>query len=373
LAGPTRFELLVGSNAFWARAAEDIGRATRRVLIQAMTFEGDDAGHAVAAAIAGSAAADRRVLVDAYTRWVVSDRFVWTPGSLLDRALRAEVRATRAMFSSLAAGGVGVRETNPVGPFFLRYPARNHKKLIVTDDVAYIGGINFSDHNFAWPDFMLRLEGARAAETLAADFEATFAGAPHAWRADLGDLQLASMDGRDNIAAFGDVAALIEGARTGITIISPYLTFPFTEMFAAVAARGVAVELITPWASNKVLVRNALVARAARAGFAVKLLPGMTHLKGLLIDGTHLVLGSSNFDFVSLAAEEELMAVITDPVLIADFRARVIAPAALAATAPGAHSVSPLHGWLSQWCLMLAQPIARAARHAPRRAIDWKA
>jgi len=50
-----------------------------------------------------------------------------------------------------------------------------------------------------------------------------------------------------------------------------------------------------------------------------------------------------------------------------------VALAALAATAPGAHSVSPLHGWLSQWCLMLAQPIARAARHAPRRAIDWKA
>ena len=37
------------------------------------------------------------------------------------------------------------------------------------------------------------------------------------------------------------------------------------------------------------------------------------HLKGLLIDGSSLALGSSNFDFVSYWIEEELMAVISDP------------------------------------------------------------
>ena len=66
------YELHVGAPAFWRRAAGDIAGARRRVLVQAMTFEGDAAGLSVAAAIASSAAADRRVLVDAYTRAVIS-------------------------------------------------------------------------------------------------------------------------------------------------------------------------------------------------------------------------------------------------------------------------------------------------------------
>ena len=48
-------------------------RARRRLLVQAMTFEGDAAGLAVAGAIAGSAAADRRVLVDSYSRFFIGD------------------------------------------------------------------------------------------------------------------------------------------------------------------------------------------------------------------------------------------------------------------------------------------------------------
>lgn len=195
----TKIELLWGSDRFWKRAAADVGRASQRLYVQAMTFEGDDAGLQVAAAISACGASDRRVLVDAYTRHVVSDRFVWTPSALADPSLRSEVRSTRAMFARLASEGVRVRMTNPVGPFFARYPARNHKKLILADNVAYIGGINFSDHNFAWNDFMLRLEGPAAADFLGADFEATFTGAPRPARADLGELRLYSMDGRSNV------------------------------------------------------------------------------------------------------------------------------------------------------------------------------
>ncbi|MEP6968531.1 MAG: phospholipase D-like domain-containing protein, partial [Pseudomonadota bacterium] len=182
----TKIELLVGSDAFWARAAWDIASARRRLYVQAMSFEGDDAGKAVAGAIMASPARDRRVLVDAYSTVVISDRFVLSPAGLFDRALRAEAKATRAMFDDLVRAGARVRVTNPVGPLYLHYPARNHKKLIVADEVAYIGGINFSDHNFAWRDLMLRLEDDAAAQVLARDFEATFDGAPGPWREDLG-------------------------------------------------------------------------------------------------------------------------------------------------------------------------------------------
>ena len=349
-----------------------MARARRRLYVQAMTFEGDVAGRPVGAAIAASGAADRRVLIDCYSLHVVNDRFVHGPGALLDRALRDEARATRALYGEMAKGGARVRLTNPVGPLFWRYPARNHKKLIVADDVAYVGGINFSDHNFAWPDFMVRLEGVAAADLLAEDFEATFAGAPRPWRADLGEVQLISLDGRSNARGFAPVMDLIDTARVGITVISPYLTFPFTDALARAARRGTPVRLITPLANNKPMVRDALLAAAARAGFEVRLLPRMSHLKAMVIDDETLVVGSSNFDFVSLAAEEELMAVIADSALIADFRRRIIDPALAAALPAGAHRPSPLAAYASTLVLRLADRLVRGARLAPRTAIDWR-
>ena len=76
----TELKLLVGSEAFWRRAAADCATASRRLLVQAMTFEGDDVGQMVAGAIAASPARDRRVLVDAYSKVVVSDP-LGRPGS----------------------------------------------------------------------------------------------------------------------------------------------------------------------------------------------------------------------------------------------------------------------------------------------------
>jgi cardiolipin synthase len=369
----TTFELLIGAPAFWARAAGDIARAARRVLVQAMTFEGDTAGRAVADVVGAAVGADRRVLVDDYSRFVVSDCWVAGRRERLSAALRAEVEATHAMFAGLTRTGVGVRWTNPVGRLFTNYPARNHKKLIVADDVAYIGGINFSDHNFAWHDFMLRIEGVEAADWLADDFEATWRGRARAGRVDLPGLTLRSLDGRSNADAFDDLMAMIEAARAEIVVISPYLTFPVTGALARAARRGVRVRLITPWPNNKPTVRDHLLAAAGRAGFEVTLLNEMIHLKGLLVDGARLVIGSSNFDFVSLAAEEELMAVVEDPSIIADFTARIVQSALDDAAPKGAHRISPIRGWIATGALKLAQGVAMTARHSRRTAVDWQA
>ncbi len=369
----TSLELLIGAPAFWARAADDIDRARGRVLVQAMTFEGDSAGRAVAAALAAASAGDRRVLVDDYSRFVVSDRWVAGRRDRLPAALRQEVEATHAMFAGLTRAGVGVRRTNPIGRLFANYPARNHKKLIVADDAAYIGGINFSDHNFAWHDFMLRMEGGGAADWLAFDFEATWSGRPRAGHADLPGLTLWSLDGRSNAAAFGDLMAMIDAARREIVVISPYLTFPVTGALARAARRGVRVRLITPWPNNKPTVRDHLLAAARRAGFEVTLLGEMIHLKGLLLDGERLVIGSSNFDFVSLAAEEELMAVVEDPAIIADFEHRIVRPALDGALQAGVQHISPIRGWIATAGLKIAQAVAMTARNSRRTAVDWQA
>jgi cardiolipin synthase len=358
-------EWLVGADAFWRRAAEDCARARRRVLVEVMTFEGDSVGQRVAADIAASGAADRRVIVDGYSQVVLSDH--WARWRMSDE-LRAEKRATKAMFAGLAAQGVGVRVTNPVDLVLANYPARNHKKLIIADDVAYLGGINFSDHNFAWRDFMLRLEGADAVDFLAADFEATWRGRPRAAAIDLEGVRLVSLDGASNHRFLQEISGLLGAAKREIVVLSAYLTFPYAQPLGAAARRSVKVRLITPWENNKPLLRDYLLDFAQRHGFEIRLLPQMSHLKGLLIDGEILVVGSCNFDFAGHAAEEELAAIIRDPVLIDAFRREIIDPADAAATGSGV--VTPAQGLAARVKLRIANVVAVAARIWPRRVVE---
>ncbi|MGH7016622.1 MAG: phospholipase D-like domain-containing protein [Caulobacteraceae bacterium] len=365
------FELLVGSEAFWERAQRDIASARHRLFVQAMSFEGDRAGLKVAAAIAGSGASERRVLVDAYSTLVLSDRFVLAPASLLDPAARAEARATRSMFARLRNAGVKVRLTNPVGPFLWRYPARNHRKLILADDVVHLGGINFSDHNFTWADFMLRIEGAGPADFLASDFSRAYESRSQRAQACFGPLRLIALDGRTNAEAFLEVIALIEAAASEITVMSPYLTFPFIAPLSRAAARGVRVRLVTPSANNKPLVRDAMLFAAAKAGFETWLTPGMSHFKGLLLDRRRLVLGSANFDFVSWSAEEELIAVIDDVQLARAFEEQIVAPALVEASRPSIGPARAFLGLAGEGLLRLASLVALAARGSRRGAVDW--
>ena len=364
-----RFELFVGSGPFWLKANRDMLAAKRRVLAQAMTFEGDAAGSAVAEAIKGSNAADRRVLVDDYSRHVINDTFLVLSR---DPALHAEAGATWAMFDAIRRSGAGLRLTNPVGRNPLNYPLRNHKKLIVTDGVAWIGGINFSDHNFAWHDMMLRIEDDAVADWLAGTFDADWHGKPQTAARAFGDaLQLLSLDGRNNAPAFAPLMELFGAATRSIELVSAYPTFPFVDALAAAARRGVAVSLYTPRASNKPIIRDYLVGEARRMGIAIRLLADMTHVKAALIDGEVLVAGSSNFDFVSNRASAEYVATIRDPGLIADFDARLLQPARLGASEAEEGDYSPWRSWRAKLGLRLADAAIAGLQHGKSIA-EWQ-
>ncbi len=321
-----RLELLLDAAEFWPRAERDILAARRRVFVQALSFEGDTAGQAAAATLVASPAPDRRVLVDAFTKYVVSDRFLYRPGSLVDRALRAEVNATRRMVRALDEAGVPLRFTGPLGPLLRRLPARNHKKLVLVDDrVAYIGGINFSDHNYAWRDLMLRIECPDAVRFLAEDFERTWEGRAQADSFSSPGLEIHSLDGRGNEQRFEQlVLSLLDSARTRVDLECAYLTSPFLERLATAARRGAAVTVVTPEANNWRLVRDLLAWPRATGEIAVRLYGGrMTHMKALLVDDATLVLGSANFDLWSYHFQSEYLARVTEPRLVADFCARV--------------------------------------------------
>jgi cardiolipin synthase len=328
-----QLSLLVDSGEFWDRLRADLQSARTRALVQTFSFEGDRTGTALARALDRCPAADRRLLVDGYSLLYHNDRLI--PGTAwLERAFRREVFLTHRWARRLRDRGVGVRFGNPLGPSPLRLVRRNHKKLIVIDErVAYIGGINFSDHNFDWHDVMLRIESDDLGSVLAGDFDAGWQGRPRPADLTLDRLRLLSLSGRDNARVLAPLLAEMGSARRTIDVVSAYLSHPFTGFLADASARGVRVRILTPGRNNKANLARHVLQVAARYGFEVHRYDGgMSHLKAMIIDDELLVLGSSNFDFMSYHILEELVLMTRDPTLLRDFRERVWKPDLAAAS-----------------------------------------
>jgi cardiolipin synthase len=322
------FELLVNFEEFWARLRQDMASANDSVLIQTFAFEGDSVGQQLADALLACRANDKRILADSFTRIVLSDKFRFWPTSLLDHDLKDEFEKTGALREKLQSLGVEIRFTNPFGLTPRKVLSRNHKKLIVIDSrLAYVGGINFSEHNAAWHDMMLRIDDADAVAFLADDFEASWNGKNRQSDIQARDLELFTLDGRQNRSAFQRVLDLINAARESIFIESPYITFPFYERLREATRRAVNVQIVTPQQNNWSYFANYARMESARSGIDLRLYQdGMSHLKAMLIDDEYLIAGSSNFDYLSYRIHQELIGVFTDPALIADFKQRVMLP-----------------------------------------------
>jgi len=322
------FRLLVDSEEFAAQLFQDISAARSRVYVQAMTFDADRSGRRVARMIADAAAPDRRVLVDEVSRYIVSDRFIYTPGNWRDRELRLEWRATRNMTEELRRRGVAVKITNPYGRLWHRFFARNHKKLAVIDGrIAYVGGINFSDHNFAWHDMMLRVDDPDIAAFLEEDFLFTWKGRNQSAFRPFPGIDIHLLDGRSNARAFEPILDLIRAAREDIFIESTYFALPFFDRLREIGPGRPPTVLLTSEVNNWPQMRHYIPWEARRSGIDLRLYPDrLTHLKAILVDGRQLIMGSANFDFFSYSIYQEIVAVVRDPTVIAAFKERVVVP-----------------------------------------------
>ena len=330
--GPeARVSILVDSAPFWKALRADLAEAREYAYLQTYSFDGDSVGTALTEALLAARVGDRRLLIDSYTRANQSDRWIPAPGYLFDRELREEVRNTRRLVAALRSGGAGVRFGRPFGFMGHRVLRRDHKKLMLFDDrVAYLGGINFSEHNFEWHDFMIRIEDAEVVRFLKRDFVCSWDGRSErsSRRFSTLGLDLHTLPGRGNREAFAGLVSRIANAERSIQVVSPYLGPPFTRHLAAAAARGVKVQVVNPLENNLGYLQRYLFAEAARSGFELHLFEDrMIHMKCMLIDDSVLVTGSSNFDLLSYHGFlAEIVAVIRSRSVIDDFHRTVLEP-----------------------------------------------
>jgi cardiolipin synthase len=321
------FLLCVDGPEFMAALSRDLAASTDRAWVQTLTFEADAAGLALAAALVASPARDRRLLIDSYSRLVQSDKLLCAPTRLLDVELGEEARRTLRLVEHLQDHGVQVSWGRPYGPGCDNLAPRDHKKLMICDDAAYVGGINFSEHNFLWHDLMVRTTTPGAADALAADFARSWSGEPATTHVAVPGLELVLSAGDGDTAVERRLAAAIGSARERLVLECPYVTEPYFALLGAARARGVAVTVVTSELNNRLCMKQSIMEACARHDLELRLLPGrMTHVKALWIDGERLLLGSANFDFLSARLQPEVVAVIDDPGLLADYERRVLAP-----------------------------------------------
>lgn len=318
--------LLVNAPEFVAVVEPAILQARRRVLFQVMTFEMDAVGRHFWDLLSRSPAEQKILCVDAFSTAKISDDLVFSPRFLSDPGFRREVRDTRQLLRRPERDGVRIVVTNPMGCLWRKFPFRNHKKMMVIDDQAFLGGINFSEHNFRWRDLMMQTGCPTLVDALAQDFHDTVSGVNSSRVVSTPAGKLYFLDGRRSRADYEDLFVAIERAEKSVDVITPYVSDPLLGRLAQLPP-SVRVRVINPARNNKAVLQQELFRAASGSNLEVFLYqPEMCHVKAVLIDGTQLMLGSCNFDFVAYDLQQEVVLCTDNPALVEQFRDRVLAP-----------------------------------------------
>lgn len=321
-------KVLVDSEAFKTQFEKVAAEAQKSIYVQAMSFEGDDSGEWLIDCLINSPAKDIKLCLDSYSKFVINDHFVISLKYFKDKAFRDEIKNTKYLIKKAKENGIGVKYTNPLGLLFHRYPLRNHKKMVVVDEqISYLGGINFCDHNFEWHDMMIEIEDSKIGRALADDVTSTFAGFNQSIRFDSKDSSIYFMDGLRSADLYDEIFAKLKNAKRSIRLFSPYVSDPLLKYLRENVSADVKLDIVSPAINNKSIFRDILMSELPKGYFNfLEYQNRMSHLKAILIDDQILIAGSSNFDFVSYYFEQEIVLVSENIGLIDEFIEKVEKP-----------------------------------------------
>ena len=336
-------QLFVESEPAFEAMLADIRQAKQRVWLETYIFSSDAVGLAFADALKERARAglDVRLLYDAV-------------GSL---------GTYPSFFLKMVPAGVKVVRYHSLTEILQQLTAlrilnrRDHRKLLVIDDdIAYFGGMNIlatvpgqppqaavsMASSRGWHDMHVRLKGSQQAE-IALSFERSWQHAqgrkisarPAAYRkAYFGNEPerihfFDSGPGRRFSRSARIFTHLLNMARHEVVFSMAYF-LPVGRAWHALmraARRGVKIRIVVPGESDVPLVQRAstyLYQRLLSRGVAIfERQSVMLHSKVMLVDGQWTLLGSSNFDALSLWVNLEFLAVIRS-VELAQHMARIV-------------------------------------------------
>jgi cardiolipin synthase len=311
---PTHTLSLLPMGPFLRTVFDEMDRAERRIFVESYIVKDDRLGQALMQHLLAAAARD------------VDVRLLYDPsGSSV---------TPEATWQRLRDGGVKLRAVGPLaGLRRLKPGARDHARLVLIDDAAYLGGHAWADAwlpldqgGGGWRDLNCRMTGP-AVEDWAALFQARWRprGRPELdTRTTYHDLRLVSDGPGEHDLMMSAHIEAIEAARDRIWIANAYF-FPMRRLIRALfraAERGVDVRIVVPGPGNDLQIMR----RANRASYrtwiqrGLKLYesgPPMMHGKYAVIDDWWSTVGSFNMNAsaVNMAVESNL--IVYQPAFVA--------------------------------------------------------
>ena len=309
-------------------------------------FDGDAAYHAMLEAIS---AAEHYVHLEMYM--FLSDAI----GNTFAQALSSKAKEgipVRVIYDSIGSSaadpmqwatmrdaGVIVSEYHPVAPWRKRAGifGRNHRKNLIIDGIiGFTGGMNLGDpwsyQHFkekAWRDTQIQLTGP-AAHDLALLFHDSWLYctdekleiAPHQPREEPYGRSRCMVVGSRGLGSRKQIRKLfsvhLDQARQSVKMTMPYFVPPrrLRRSMRRASQRGVDVSLLLPRNSDVQVVdwlREGLYPSLLRWGVNVIEYLGPTlHAKTMVIDDNLAVIGSNNFDILSVLMNRETAIVVFD-------------------------------------------------------------
>jgi cardiolipin synthase A/B len=225
-------------------------------------------------------------------------------------------------------------------PFRGRTNLRNHRKIVLIDDVTvWTGGRNIGAEYMGpaaaphrWRDISFILRGSAVVhyqDVFRADWEFAYGDRLEStWIEHASDPSPCPGQGIVQVvpsgpdlphdALYDAIVSMAFAAQERLWIVSPYFVpdHALSQALAIAARRGIDVRIIVPAESNYTLVdlvRGRYLRDLQRAGAKILLYtPGMMHAKLLLKDQDLAMIGSANMDIRSLFLDYEIAAFFYD-------------------------------------------------------------
>ncbi|MFT6239072.1 MAG: cardiolipin synthase [Paracoccaceae bacterium] len=313
-------------------------------------FEGKEAFAAMRSEIAG---AERFVNLEMYM--FLSDRVGRAIAEELGRKARSGVpvrvvydaigsaEAEDEMFEEMRAAGVRVEIFRPVAPWRKRSGilGRNHRKnLIIDGRVAFTGGMNLGEvwsgefSGNAWRDTHMKMEGPAAAACQHFFEEAWVKVGGKKLEEDCFFRSGQVGEGKSDCvivggSGFGTRRAIrrlysraFALAKSEVVMTVPYFVPPkrVLDVMRRRSLEGVKVRVLVPKNSDVAVadwLREGLYPSLMDDGIKFHEYRGrVLHAKSMVFDDQLAVVGSANFDYLSISLNWELAVVVDDPVIV---------------------------------------------------------
>ncbi|MCX6795467.1 MAG: phosphatidylserine/phosphatidylglycerophosphate/cardiolipin synthase family protein [Candidatus Falkowbacteria bacterium] len=218
--------------------------------------------------------------------------------------------------------------------FFSHLLRRTHRKILIVDEkIAFLGGVNINQKIIAWNDLQIRLQG-RIVKPLLKTFS-------YGYKMCGGhDQEILKYQKNSLIKKIKswvvddwpnkDTAYLkdyyrqkIIEAKEVVTIVTPYLIPPrwLMALLDNAVQRGVRVEFVIPKFTDIIFIDRVnyyYAAKLSELGVIFYFLPEMNHAKIFMVDNQEAMVGSSNFDVLSIGLNVESGVFFTQKAIIND-------------------------------------------------------